>query len=65
MHEKWKSSVKEVDSRINKAQGDINTLTKMDTHLKKKIYSNPTTQVDVVIKSKRNKNQDWSTMLSK
>ena len=64
MHDKWKSSVNEVNSRINKAHGNINALTKMDTHLKKEIYSNPTTKVDVVIRSKRGKNQDWSTMLS-
>ena len=61
---RWKSSVNELNQGFDNVRRHIDTLTKMDD-MKKTVYSNPTTQVDIVVKSKKPKNQEsWSSVLS-
>ena len=61
---RWKSSVNDLNQGFDNVRRHIDTLTKMDD-MKKTVYSNPTTQVDIVVKSKKPKNQEsWSSILS-
>ena len=64
---RFKASVKELDSGIDKASSNIAKLQKMDGHLKKKIYQNENTKVEISVKTKRPQNSrenDWSSILS-
>ena len=61
---KFKSSVQELDQDLDKALHQVHSLIKMDG-IRKEIYSNANTKVDVVVKTKRPKESDnWSSMLS-
>ncbi len=59
---KWKSSVKEVNEGVDKVRNQLDSLIKMD-NLKKQIYANPNTKVEVLVKTKRPQ-EDWSSILS-
>ena len=61
--QRWKSSVKEVNDRTDRFDKNINKLIKADEVMKKKIYSNPNTKVELTVKTKR-PNGDWSSILS-
>ena len=54
---RWKSSVNDLNQGFDNVRRHIDTLVKMDD-MKKTVYSNPTTQVDIVVKSKKPKNQE-------
>ena len=61
---RWKSSVNELSQGFDNVNKHIETLIKMDD-MKKTVYSNPNTQVSVIVKSKKPKNQEsWSSVLS-
>ena len=64
---RFKASVKELHSGIDKAQSNIGKLQKMDGHLHKKVFQNENTKVEVHVKTKRpqnSKENDWSSILS-
>jgi hypothetical protein len=58
----WKSSVKQVDTALDKCRQHLDNLSKMD-NVRQEIYRNPNTKVEVLVKTKKS-NQDWASMLS-
>lgn len=59
---KWKSSVNEVNTNVDRVRKHLDTLIKMEDR-KKQIYNNGNTKVEVLVKTKK-PNQDWSSILS-
>ena len=63
---KFKRSVKEISTGLDKAENCINKLNQADNHFKSKIFSDPNTKVDIIVKTRHPKrpSDDWSSILS-
>ena len=63
---KFKQSVKEISTGLDKAENCINKLNQADNHFKSKIFSDPNTKVDIIVKTRHPKrpSDDWSSILS-
>ena len=60
---RWKSSVNELNEGFDNVRQHIDKLIAMD-NMKKTVYSNPTTNVEVVVKTKKPRNDEsWSSVL--